>query len=75
MLTPVLVQVIFWISVILCLGIGLFDMIKGQWLTGLQIFFLGPFVVRVIAEFFIIFFRMNDTLTDIKNSGSKTKKI
>lgn len=36
--------------------------------SGLGILLIGPFVVRIYAELLIIFFRINDTLTDIKNA-------
>ncbi len=36
-------------------------------LSGLATILLGPLVVRIYAELLIIFFRINDTLTDIKN--------
>ncbi len=36
-------------------------------LSGLGTILLGPFIVRIYAELLIIFFRINDTLTDIKN--------
>ncbi len=71
MLTPFLIQVIFWLGVIGCLGTGIYDMAHKDWLAGLQIFFLGPIMVRIAAELFILFFRINETLTDIKNEVRK----
>jgi hypothetical protein len=42
-----------------------------QKLAGLALLVLGPLVCRVYAEFMILLFRMNDTLTDIKNGLAK----
>ena len=67
MLTPVLIQILFWLGVIGCFGTGIYDMAHKDWTDGLQIFFLGPIAIRIAAELIILFFRMNETLTDIKN--------
>ncbi len=67
MLLPVLIQIIFWLAVIGCVGTGIFDMFKGAVFFGLQILILGPILARIICETVILFFRINETLTDIKN--------
>ena len=75
MLTPIIIQILFWLGVIICLITGISQMIHRNWINGLEIFFLGPIMVRVLAEFFILFFRMNETLTDIKNiTAAKAKE-
>lgn len=75
MLTPLFIQIFFWIGVIACIISGIVNMAHSQWLDGLQILILGPIMVRVVCEFFILFFRMNGTLTGIKNSlENKTEK-
>lgn len=77
MITPIIIQVLFWIGVALCIIGGLIGVVRGasadygggmMVVTGLLELFLGPIVVRIYCELLIIFFRMNETLTDIKNN-------
>jgi hypothetical protein len=76
MLTPILIQMIFWISLVICIVIGLMFIISGAMaqygggpnvLKGLAILILGPLAVRIYCEILIIFFRINETLTEIKH--------
>jgi hypothetical protein len=67
MLTPVLIHVLFWLITIGCLVSGIMDMINHAWFSGLIWFFIGPILARVGCELLILFFRMNETLTDIEN--------
>ena len=78
MVTPVIIQILFWIGVILCLIIGAIMVIYGAeqsqggeshylW-KGVLLFVLGPLGVRVYCEILIIFFRINETLTEIKHA-------
>jgi NADH:ubiquinone oxidoreductase subunit 6 (subunit J) len=77
MVTPVIIQVLFWIGAILCIIIGAIMMIYGAthyrlgqdhylW-KGFLLLLLGPLGVRVYCEILIIFFRINETLTEIKH--------
>ena len=75
MITPVIIQIVFWIGVVGCVLAGLGAMIvgsryggPGSVLYGLFIIVLGPLLVRIYCELLIIFFRMNETLTEIKNA-------
>ena len=79
MITPVIIQILFWIGVAIAV-IGALGMIvigvtsNGQGimvLGGLVMLVLGPVVVRIYCELLILFFRMNETLTDIKNGLAK----
>jgi hypothetical protein len=67
MIMPILLQILFWISVLLCIITGIADFFNHKILVGLQIIILGPILARISCEFLILFFRMNETLTDIKN--------
>lgn len=71
MLTPLFIQIFFWIGVVVSIITAIVNFVHSQWLDGIQTLILGPIVVRVVCEFFILFFRMNDTLTDIRNSFKK----
>lgn len=76
MITPIIIQIVFWLGVGLCLLAGLIMIVQGatsnfgggaQVLSGLLLFFFGPIAVRIYCELLIIFFRMNETLTEIKH--------
>ena len=81
MITPLIIQIIFWIGVAICVLSGLITVISGvasdfgggaQVLRGLLIIILGPLGVRIYCELLIIVFRIHDRLVDIKdNTGSK----
>lgn len=67
-----IIQVIFWILIAVVVISGLALLIGGD--TGGQRFFglvylvLGPLIVRVHCELPTVIFRMNETLTDIRNN-------
>lgn len=79
MVTPYIIMVIFWLAIILLIAglliatvtiIGSEDSeaIVGiciMWPIGLP---LGILTIRIYCELLILFFRMNETLTDIKNN-------
>jgi len=67
MITPVLIQVMFWIGVIVCVVIGIGLLISAGREAGLLVLLLAPLYVRIVCEIMILFFRMNETLTEIKN--------
>ena len=85
MITPVIIQIFFWIGVVGCIlgglgmiGVGLLslsgrDAANGilTILSGLGLIFLGPLVVRIYCEIMIVLFRINETLTDISQSLAK----
>jgi uncharacterized protein DUF4282 len=67
MLTPLLVQFLFWVALIFFIIIAIIDIIHHiSWRVVLEIIILGPLVTRIICEVLILFFRMNDNLTAIK---------
>ena len=82
MITPVIIQILFWLGVISCIlgGIGMMGVgvlsLGGRtatngimtMLTGVGILILGPLVVRIYCEIMIVLFRMNETMTDISKS-------
>jgi hypothetical protein len=77
MVTPVIIQVLFWAGAGACVVMGAVMVMYGVtyyqeggatslW-KGVLLFLFGPLVVRVYCEILIIFFRMNETLTEIKH--------
>ncbi len=78
MVTPVIIQIIFWIGTLICLIVGAGMIIMGAsghqsgmgsylW-KGVALFIFGPLAVRVNCEILIVFFRINETLTEIKHA-------
>lgn len=65
MITPVLIQVVFFVGAIVCIILGI-DLLARDKPIGLLVLFGGPLFVRLWCEFVILFFRMNETLTDIR---------
>jgi hypothetical protein len=81
MVTPVIIQVFFWLGVLTCISVGLVFIVFGakygydrNIFKGLLILFLGPLTVRVYCEVLIIFFRINETLTEIKHTLEERRR-
>jgi hypothetical protein len=76
MLTPIIIQAVFWVGVAVCVIAGMFYILTGvgqytggpNVVKGVLLLFLGPIGVRIYCEILIIFFRINETLTEIKHS-------
>ncbi len=88
MIAPILIQILFWFGVVMTVLMGLGTMIAGIVATsqrggaavGMTILLFGfvtlvsgPVVVRLYCEVLIIFFRINETLTDIKGELEKNR--
>jgi len=82
MITPVIIQILFWVGAVLSVLGGLITMATSfgryggggfQFLGGLLVVVLGTVVVRIYCELLIILFRMNETLTEIKTGLEKKK--
>ncbi len=75
MITPVIIQIIFWIGVATAIIGGIVVLVAedeaGTRVFGLLYMILGPLYWRVFCEIVILFFRMNETLTDIKNNTER----
>ena len=80
MITPAIIQVLFWVGAVVSVLTGLVTMAlsfrqygggAAAFLGGFFIIILGPVFVRIYCELLILFFRMNETLTEIKNGLAK----
>ena len=75
MITPILVQIVYWIATLAVVVAGLAGLIVGDdaagRLVGLLTLIIGPLVVRIYAEILLVIFRMNETLTEIKNNSAQ----
>lgn len=74
MLIPTLVRFIFWIGVAAVIVMGFINFFQTLWLQGLILIILGPLVVRMVCEYVIVLFTINDTLTDIKDMAEARSK-
>jgi hypothetical protein len=77
MITPIIIQIVFWIGATLFFIGGIatiaisYDRGAGEIVGGIIFMILGPLWVRIWCEVIILFFRMNETLTEIKNNTKK----
>jgi hypothetical protein len=75
MITPMIIQIIFWVSVVILVLSALITIIggilggeAGAMVGGLLLLVVGPVLARVYCEILILFFRMNETLTNIQRN-------
>ncbi len=82
MITPIIIQVVFWIGAVIIALAGLWNIFRGATeyagggtlvLYGLLTLLLGPLFWRIFCELLVVIFRINETLTEIK-SAKGTKK-
>ena len=80
MITPVAIQIIFWIGISACVILGLISIVGGasatygggtMVLTGILVILLGPIGVRIYCELLIVVFKILDTLGEIKDKLGK----
>jgi hypothetical protein len=74
MLTPMLVQVLFWVGVGLSVIAGIASLFSGSAegaVVGLVTIIVGPIAVRVWCEVVIVLFRINDRLGAIEGNTKK----
>lgn len=60
MITPMVIQVFFWIAVALVVISGLGAIFAGKFLYGLGMILLGPIMVRIYVELIIVIFKVNE---------------
>ncbi|HML11591.1 MAG TPA: DUF4282 domain-containing protein [Stellaceae bacterium] len=70
MITPIVVQILFWIAVAGCV-IGGIVAIAGGEVKGILVIILGPIAARIYAEILILFFRINDHLRQIEHNTTR----
>lgn len=67
MITPVIIQIVFWIGVVACLIGGLISLGQGD-VAGIFVMLIGPVVVRIYCELIIVAFRLLDTMQKIEQN-------
>jgi hypothetical protein len=68
MITPVFIQVIFWIAVAAIVIGGIVALVNGE-AAGLLLIIFGPLAARIYAELLIVIFRINDNVAAIRHRG------
>jgi len=79
MITPIIIQVLFWVGVAFSVIVGLIQIVSSfgrygggfSFLGGLLVIIIGPIMARIYCELLILIFRMYDTLLEIKALLSK----
>ena len=81
MITPVIIKVLFWVGVAGSVIAGLVTIagsfsyrgvgVLAGFFGGLLIMVLGTVIWRVYCELLMLFFRMNETLTEIRDNLAK----
>jgi len=69
LITPALIQVLFWIAVLGNTIRALFY--SGGFFEGLATLILGPILIRVFCEGLIVIFEINNTLTEIRDNQAR----
>src|SRR5262249_11116777 len=68
MLVPIIIQVLFWLGVVIFVIGGIVQATQMRDpAIGIAMVVLGPFIWRIYCELLIVIFRINETLTAIKN--------
>ena len=82
MLTPIVIQILFWLGVVACIlggigailaGVARIDRTPELIGIGILAVVFGPLVMRIYCEWLIVLFRINDTLTDIRRNTERGK--
>jgi len=81
MVTPLIIKILFWVGVAFSVIAGLVIIISsfttrgggGLFLFGLLVMLIGPVISRIYCEILILFFRMHDSLNEIKELLAKKK--
>ena len=78
MITPAVITVLFWIGIAAVVIGGIVMIVMGATkpdiglvVMGLGYVILGPIGVRIYCEMLVVLFRINNTLTEIKNLLSR----
>ena len=74
MLTPILIQILWVLSTLaLVLGVvGATSNYENGQIIGFVLSILGIIAIRIFAELVMVVFRINETLTDIKNDIARS---
>jgi hypothetical protein len=74
MITPVIIQILFWILIALVVIAAIVSMFNSSFFYGLFVLVVGPVMVRVWCEILIVIFNMSGFLHDINESLKEIKQ-
>lgn len=66
MLTPKIITVIYFLSLLGMLLAGIFSIVSGSIIPGIVTIVVGSLLVRVYCELLIVVFKMNEALQEIR---------
>ncbi len=75
MITPVVIQIIFWIAAVVIVIAGIVGLFSGGFMgfvTVVLTIVLGPIFVRIYCEIIIVFFRILENLREINANTRKS---
>ena len=75
MMIPILIRVLFVISLIVCAIGFLVSLITTNWGSALAFLVVGPLLARIYSELIILLFVINDTLSDIRRTMVEVRDI
>jgi len=70
MITPVFIQIIFWIAVAAIVILALVQIADGRAVSGVLTLIFGPLGVRIYAELLMVLFRIQDDVAAIRAGQS-----
>lgn len=68
MITPIFIQIIFWIAVVAIVIGGLAAIANDNPGAGILLILIGPLAARIYAEILIVIFRINDNVAAIRTT-------
>jgi hypothetical protein len=71
MITPFLIQILFWLGILAVVIGGLVALVGGAPLQGLGMLIFGPIIVRVYCELTIVIFKIHEALETIRDNQSR----
>lgn len=67
MIMPIIIQIIFWGLSALCIAAGIYiAVVRLSPAKGIAIALFSPLIIRLACEIIMVFFRINQTLTNIE---------
>lgn len=66
MITPVVVQILFWVACIASIAIGIYNLVHARYGYAVEIIVLGPIASRLVAESLLVLFGIHRTLLKIE---------
>jgi hypothetical protein len=72
MITPVIIQVLFWVLVAAAILLGLGALYAHQVVAAIAFIILGPIFARVWAEMVIIYFKIYDAVQTIAQKKTES---